>query len=174
MILRRIRYWRFFIFVPTNLFQYACPTGTGCACPTGTSATCANLLVPLGQVVLVPVACPSGTSLVQAPPFESRSMTNFRVIPYQKPKSPNQISEIPYQKSLSNWSKIETKNCYFFTFSVVNSTPDRRVGTTVASGASYQVRWEQTAGAGSGWKRASAAATSSITRITTPMRGASR
>jgi len=69
-----------------NLYQYACPTETGCACPTGTSTTCANLLVPLGQVVLVPVACPSGTGLVQAPPFQSQSMTNFRVIPYQKPE----------------------------------------------------------------------------------------
>ena len=58
-----------------NLFQYTCPTGTGCACPTGTSTTCANLLVPLGQVVFVPVACPSGAGLVQAPPFQSRSMT---------------------------------------------------------------------------------------------------
>jgi len=58
-----------------NQFQYSCPTGTGCACPTGTSTTCANLLVPLGQVVLVPVACPSGTGLAQAPPFQIRFMT---------------------------------------------------------------------------------------------------
>jgi len=47
-----------------NLLPYACPTGTGCACSTGTSTTCANLLVAPG---------PS-------------PMTNFRVVPYQKPK----------------------------------------------------------------------------------------
>ena len=57
-----------------NLFQYTCPTGTGCTCPTWTNTTRANLLVPLGQVVLVPVTCPSGTGLVQVPPFQSRSM----------------------------------------------------------------------------------------------------
>ena len=31
-----------------NLFQYACPTGTGCACPT-------VVLVPLGQAQPVPI-----------------------------------------------------------------------------------------------------------------------
>jgi len=56
------------------------------ACSTGTSTTCPNLLVPLRQVVLVPVACPNETGLVQAPPFQSRSWTKFRVFPYQKPK----------------------------------------------------------------------------------------
>jgi len=44
----------------------------------------------------------------------------------------------------------------------------------VESRTSYQVRWKQTAGAGSGWKRTSSASTSSITRITTPTRGTSK
>ena len=44
------------------------------------------VLVSLGQVVLVPLACPSGTSQVQAPPFQSQPLTKFRVISYQKPK----------------------------------------------------------------------------------------
>ena len=45
-----------------------------------------NLPVPLGQVALVPVACPSGTSQVQAPPFQSQPLIKFRVISSQKPK----------------------------------------------------------------------------------------
>ena len=42
-----------------NLSQSACPTGTGCACPSCLS---------------------HGTGLVQAPPFQSRSWTKFRVL----------------------------------------------------------------------------------------------
>ena len=49
-----------------NLSQSACPTGTGCACPSGLSHR--------------PVTCPSGTSQVQAPPFQSQPLTKFRVI----------------------------------------------------------------------------------------------
>jgi len=39
--------------------------GTSRTSPTGTSTACPNLLVPQEQVVLVPVASPSGTGLVQ-------------------------------------------------------------------------------------------------------------
>jgi len=68
-------------------WPFPVPIGTSCACPTGTSCACTYLPVPLGQVVVVPVACPSGTSQVQAPPFQSQPLNKFRVIPYyQKPK----------------------------------------------------------------------------------------
>jgi len=55
-------------------------------------------------------SCPSGKfftglhSTLSVPPFQSRHLTKSRVFPYQKTKG-----EIPYQKLVSNWSKIETK-----------------------------------------------------------------
>jgi len=73
-----------------KLSQSACPTGTGCVCP-------------------------SGTGLVKVPPFQSRHSTKFRVIPYQKTKGFLIKFGIPYQKLVSNCSKIETKNSIFFT-----------------------------------------------------------
>ena len=92
--------------------------GTSRTCPTGTSTACPNLLVPLGQVVLVPVASPSGTGLVQAPLISCQKLKNQG--------GPNRIREIPYQKSVSNWSKIETKNRFFSTKLTQNVLPKGR------------------------------------------------
>jgi len=49
--------------------------------PTETSTTCSNLPVPQAGF-----ACPSGTCLVQLPPFQSRHSIKFRVVPYEKTK----------------------------------------------------------------------------------------
>jgi len=41
-------------------------------------------------------------------------------------RGPNRIPEIPYQKSVSNWSKIETKNRFVFTKLTQNVLPKGR------------------------------------------------
>ena len=58
-----------------NLSQSTCPTGTGCACPIGT-----------------------GPSLVQLPPFQSRHLTQFRVVPFQK--KPRRCARLVSRKGL--------------------------------------------------------------------------
>jgi len=85
------------------------------ACASGTSTTCSNILVPLGQVVLVPQAQALPVPIylchrdqVPGPILGSSLIKNQR--------GPNRISEIPYQKSVSNRSKIETKNRFFSLF----------------------------------------------------------
>ena len=86
-----------------NLSQSACPTGTVCACP--------SCLFQWDRV---------GSKLVQAPPFQSWSFTKFRFIPYQKKRGSSSNFGNSLSDSLSNWSKIETINQFFCTFSIVN------------------------------------------------------
>ena len=75
-----------------NLCQSACPTGTGCACP---------VVFPVGQV------------WYRHHPSKVGPWPILRPFLIKNRRGPNQISDISYQKSLSNWSKIETKNWYW-------------------------------------------------------------
>ena len=77
-------------------------------CASWTNTTCSNMLVPLGQVVFVPLA--------QAQPVPICLWHWDKVSPWpilgsfliKNQRGHVRISEIPYQKSLSNLSKIET------------------------------------------------------------------
>ena len=90
------------------------------ACASGTNTTCSNMLVPLGQVVLVPPAQAQPVPICLCHRDKVGQWPILGSFLIKNQRGPNRISEIPYQKSLSNWSKIETKNRYFPTFSVVN------------------------------------------------------
>jgi len=137
------------------------------------------MLVPLGQVVLVPVACPSGTELVLIRYRHHPSKVGpWPILGSSKDLSKTKEVLIEFwkfliQESLSNWSKIENKNRYFSLFLYkLNAGPKGLYNGSIEN--KLPTMLEANSGGWFGLERASAATTSSITRITTPTRGASR
>jgi len=131
---RRGLFWP--LLVPMGQVWHSQP-----ACPTGTNTTCSNMFVPLEPVVLVPLGqvqpvpirlshwerlslsqllVPVGQVWYRRHPSKVGSWPILGSFLIKNRRGPNWIWEISYQKSLSNSCKIETKNRYFFTFSVVN------------------------------------------------------
>jgi len=85
------------------------------------------VLVPLGQAQLVPICLshwdrlclsqwlvPVGQDRYRHHPSKVSPWPRWGSFLIKNSKDPNRISEIPYQKSVSNWSKILTKNRIVF------------------------------------------------------------
>jgi len=116
------------------------------ACPTGTGCAC-QWLLPVGQV-----------------------WNRHHSFLIKNQRGPNRIPEIPYQKSVSNWSKIETKNRFFPTKLTQNVLPKGR------RDPANKGRREKVSPCESPESFSLVAAATSITGIKTPTptRGASR
>jgi len=133
-----------------KLSQSVCPTGTGCSCPS-----CLSQWDRFGTGTTLP------KSVLEQFYGHSFSKTKWFLIEFR-----NFLIKNRYQIGQKLRLRID-----FFHFFNSKLYPLQTQG----SGASSErVRCEQTAGAGSGWKRTFAVVTSGITRITAPTRGASR